>query len=94
MTLQIEKVEILPANPALLSIRFAGGEQAQFPLHPPIIAVLNAGGWLMREYLATSFEQDLGGSNPLSRRIRMMDAGERAPQARGEPAQAMKAAAP
>lgn len=80
--LEIAKVEVSGSAPPMLSVTFTTGETNTFPLHPPMIAILNAGGWLMREYVAKVFEDDLGGANLVSRRIRLMQAGERAPAPR------------
>jgi hypothetical protein len=78
MTVEIQNVEIKPGNPPVLVIT-TNGETSTVPLNAPVMALLNAGGWLMREYVARTFEADLGSTNVISRRIRMMHAGERPP---------------
>jgi hypothetical protein len=75
MTLGISKVEVKPDTPPMLSITLTNGETSTLPLHPPVVALLNAGAWMMREYAARVFENDLGSANMISRRIRSLDAG-------------------
>jgi len=58
-----------------LCITFDDGRGMQIPLSEQVALVLNAGGWMMREYAARTFEADLQGPNRVSRRLRMMDGG-------------------
>ena len=81
MTVQIDSVEVKPGPEPVLAITMIGGEVAAIPLTPPVMAILNAGGWLMREYVARTFESDLGSTNVISRRVRMINAGEKPPEA-------------
>ena len=48
------------------------GEAIEVPLTDQVALILQAGGWLMREHSARIFEQDLGGSNLVSRRLRQI----------------------
>ncbi len=76
--IEITKAEVLPGAPLpSLQITLSDGEVQTLPLTPPLMWVLNAGGWLMREYIARQLEADIGSSNVVSRRIRQMTAGER-----------------
>ena len=81
MTLEISKVEVTPSDPPVLSITLNNGETSTLPLHPPVVAILNAGAWMMRGYVARVFEEDLGSANVVSRRIRTLDAGAPSPKA-------------
>ncbi len=81
MSIEIQNVEVRPGDQPMLIITMSDGETSTIPLHPPVMALLNAGGWLMREYVARSFEADLGGPNLVSRRVRLLNAGERATDA-------------
>jgi len=56
-----------------LCITFEDGRSMHVPLSDQVALVLNAGGWMMREYAARVFEADLKGSNPVSQRIRMIN---------------------
>ena len=58
---------------AKLCITFDDGRAMHIPLSEQVALVLNAGGWMMREYAARVFEADLQGANPVSRRLRMID---------------------
>ena len=76
--IEITKAEVRPGAPVpTLHITLSDGEVQTMPLTPPMMWVLNAGGWLMREYIAGQLESDIGSSNVVSRRIRQMAAGER-----------------
>lgn len=79
--MEIADVKMLPGAPPVVAMTLTDGQVLKMPLQPPVIALLNAGGWLMREYVAKVFEEDLGGANMVSRRIRLMNAGERPPAA-------------
>ncbi len=69
----IEDVQVGFVDGALkLQITFPGSRVAHIPLSEQVALVLNAGGWMMREHSARVFEQDLGGPNLVSRRIRMI----------------------
>lgn len=52
-----------------------GSQRIEVPLTEQVALVLNAGGWLMREYGARAFEEDLGGPNLVSRRLRQLPLG-------------------
>jgi hypothetical protein len=70
---EIEDVRVGFADQAAkLQIRFRSGRTVHIPMSDQVALVLNAGGWMMGEHCARAFEQDLGGSNLVSRRIRMI----------------------
>jgi hypothetical protein len=68
---KVAKVE----GTAKLCIAFDDGRAMHIPLSEQVALVLNAGGWMMREYAARTFEAELNGPNVVSRRIRMIDIG-------------------
>jgi hypothetical protein len=57
-------------QPARLRVTFIDDQAMEVPMSDQIALVLNAGGWLAREYIARVFETDLGAANMVSRRIR------------------------
>jgi hypothetical protein len=65
---------------AKLWVAFTDGRAMHIPLSEQVALVLNAGGWMMREYVARVFEADLKSTNLVSRRIRMIDIGPPAPR--------------
>jgi hypothetical protein len=56
-----------------LRLTFVGGGQVDIPMTEQVGMVLNAGGWLAREYIARVFESDLDSANVVSRRIRKIE---------------------
>jgi hypothetical protein len=73
---EIKDVRVAPVDGATkLCITFDDGRAMQIPLSDQVALVLNAGGWMMREYAARVFEADLNSPNPVSRRLRMIDVG-------------------
>ncbi len=70
----IKDVKVAPIDGApKLCITFDDGRAMHIPLSDQVALVLNAGGWMMREYAARVFEADLKGANPVSDRLRMID---------------------
>ena len=74
--MDIEQASVVKRDGALkLRIAFKEGGAIEIPLSDQVAMVLNAGGWMMREHVARTFERDLKSTNLVSRRVRQISLG-------------------
>ena len=69
---EITEASVVPTDQGP-RLRIAFGRRAiEIPVSDQVALVLSAGAWMMREFAARAYEEEWGGSNPTSRRIRSL----------------------
>ena len=76
---EITDVGVLPTpDGPKLRISF-GNRTMEVPMSDQVALVLSAGAWMMRESAARAYDQEWGGENPTSRKLRSMPIGAKPP---------------